>query len=297
MASRSESLYQPLDPSKSEIRLLKLHPRQADRAEASLQLTMFTTSLQTSEQKYFALSYVWGQDIPSNPITINGQNVPVAESLFDFLQHYRDLIEANKAQELADMPFWVDAICINQEDIPEKNSQVRQMSSIYRSADVVLSWLGVEGDNSDYAIEVLIEIAGRIDASLERDDPLSWMAPSQTGLWQLNCHGKAENRFWLGIEHLVRRAVLEPSVGSARNRSCKGRQDALWHEALSVPGLSHYKQWIMRLPSHQCPSFVDLYLWIWMIDLRLQQYCGRLTDYAEIMQLVEEAAITETSGT
>ncbi|KAE8312198.1 hypothetical protein BDV41DRAFT_539457 [Aspergillus transmontanensis] len=114
MALRSESLYQPLDPSKSEIRLLKLHPRQADRHEESLQLTMFTTSSKKCEQKYFALLYVWGEDISNNPITINGHSVPVTENLLDFLLHYRDLTEANKVQEFADMPFWVDAICMHQ---------------------------------------------------------------------------------------------------------------------------------------------------------------------------------------
>jgi hypothetical protein len=38
--------------------------------------------------------------------------------------------------------IWVDQICINQEDIPEKNQQVALMSKIYKSANEVHIWLG-----------------------------------------------------------------------------------------------------------------------------------------------------------
>ncbi|GAB1195639.1 hypothetical protein APSETT444_004901 [Aspergillus pseudonomiae] len=194
---------------------------------------MFTTLLH--EQKYFALSYVWGEDTPSNPITINGHSVPVTENLFDFLLHYRDLTEVSSTWELADMFFWVDAICINQEDIPEKNSQVLQMSSIYRSADAVLSWLGVEADDSDYTIEVMIDIAGKIAASLDKDDPLSWMAPSQTELWQRNSDSYGMgNKFWKEV-------ILDPRMDNPRDRACKESHVALWHETVSVSGLGGYK--------------------------------------------------------
>ncbi|KAF2830941.1 hypothetical protein CC86DRAFT_366452 [Ophiobolus disseminans] len=38
--------------------------------------------------------------------------------------------------------FWIDAICIDQTNIPERNHQVRLMSNIYKSAAFVLVWLG-----------------------------------------------------------------------------------------------------------------------------------------------------------
>jgi hypothetical protein len=40
--------------------------------------------------------------------------------------------------------LWVDALCINQEDVEERNLQVLRMSSIYRQAQAVLAWLGPE---------------------------------------------------------------------------------------------------------------------------------------------------------
>jgi hypothetical protein len=42
--------------------------------------------------------------------------------------------------------LWVDALCINQGDIEERNHQVRLMQSIYKGASVVRAWLDVEID-------------------------------------------------------------------------------------------------------------------------------------------------------
>lgn len=51
-----------------------------------------------------------------------------------------------------DRVLWIDAICINQNDIQERNVQVRQMLDIYKSATRVVIWLG-EGDrDSDKAM-------------------------------------------------------------------------------------------------------------------------------------------------
>jgi hypothetical protein len=38
--------------------------------------------------------------------------------------------------------LWVDAICINQDDIEERNRQVKLMAFIYSRALAVLVWLG-----------------------------------------------------------------------------------------------------------------------------------------------------------
>jgi hypothetical protein len=44
--------------------------------------------------------------------------------------------------------FWIDAICINQDDIPERNSQVQMMGDIYTNATFVMIWLGPGFDES-----------------------------------------------------------------------------------------------------------------------------------------------------
>jgi len=38
--------------------------------------------------------------------------------------------------------LWADAICVNQEDIPERNSQVRLMREVYSTATEVVARVG-----------------------------------------------------------------------------------------------------------------------------------------------------------
>jgi hypothetical protein len=42
------------------------------------------------------------------------------------------------------MLLWADAICINQSDINERNTQVKLMGEIYRTATRVHVWLGLD---------------------------------------------------------------------------------------------------------------------------------------------------------
>ncbi|RMJ19123.1 hypothetical protein CDV36_001172 [Fusarium kuroshium] len=51
--------------------------------------------------------------------------------------------------------IWVDAICINQDDISERNNQVQQMNDIYSKAEVVNVWLGESTESSDIGIDFL----------------------------------------------------------------------------------------------------------------------------------------------
>jgi len=51
--------------------------------------------------------------------------------------------------------LWIDTICISQNDLEERNQQVRFMNMIYHNARRVLVWLGKEADESDIAIDYL----------------------------------------------------------------------------------------------------------------------------------------------
>jgi len=45
------------------------------------------------------------------------------------------------------MPLWIDAVCINQDDLDEKTAQVRMMKEIYSGAVEVVAWLGPASGN------------------------------------------------------------------------------------------------------------------------------------------------------
>ncbi|KAL6918229.1 hypothetical protein FSST1_009724 [Fusarium sambucinum] len=70
----------------------------------------------------------------------------------------KDIDRSNlkKPTALTGQPLWIDAICINQDDIAERNSQVTMMSQIYGSAHGVLAWLGEVDDNTQSACNFLL---------------------------------------------------------------------------------------------------------------------------------------------
>jgi hypothetical protein len=67
---------------------------------------------------------------------LDGYYVQVTSNLQSALKHIRSETET--------VAIWVDALCINQEDLEEKNLQILRMRSIYKSADEVIAWIGIE---------------------------------------------------------------------------------------------------------------------------------------------------------
>jgi hypothetical protein len=96
---------------------------------------------------YEALSYTWGINRTTKQITLNGKRFMVTENLYSALQYLRFQNE--------DRILWIDAVCIDQTRIAERNHQVRHMASIYHDADRVLFWLGEPTYETDFLISSL----------------------------------------------------------------------------------------------------------------------------------------------
>ncbi|KAL5381414.1 hypothetical protein DPSP01_007128 [Paraphaeosphaeria sporulosa] len=120
--------YEPL-PSPTSIRRLKFNPDESGDQPLTCHIVIVDTK---DPPSYIALSYVWGVPSKTVPITINGKAINVTQSLNGALQIFRTTPAL----------LWADALCINQQDIPEKIQQVNLMSAIYRKAANVTVWLG-----------------------------------------------------------------------------------------------------------------------------------------------------------
>lgn len=83
---------------------------------------------------YEALSYSWGGKTTLHEIVVDGKILSITESLYDALYHLRNPDE--------DRMLWVDALCIDQNNIKERGHQVNRMGEIYKKADRVIIWLG-----------------------------------------------------------------------------------------------------------------------------------------------------------
>ena len=114
------------------IRLLTVEPAKDSEGTITCKLRDITFA---EKPKYEALSYTWGDEIAKKRIYVNGKEFQVGRNLYDALKHLRRV----------DQPriLWVDAICINQTDIIEKNQQIRMMPFTYNRASQVLIWLGL----------------------------------------------------------------------------------------------------------------------------------------------------------
>ena len=129
-------LYRTLDSDNYEVRLLKLHPDYLDGG-GPLGFSLEYASL-INPPEYIGLSYCWGDAKKSSEAMIDvGErsffNVKVTSNLGQALRGLRPKIGKTR--------LWVDALCINQEDLTERSQQVRLMRQIYSRAKEVISWV------------------------------------------------------------------------------------------------------------------------------------------------------------
>ena len=126
---------QPL--KKYEIRLLEIgrHPK-----DSELQGRIRICNLFEENPRYEALSYVWGTPEPELLKFPIGRQEPVFyvfQNLYTALHRILSLTDEGEYRTL-----WIDQICINQDDVFEKNAQLLLMGEIYKRAHDVLVWLG-----------------------------------------------------------------------------------------------------------------------------------------------------------
>jgi hypothetical protein len=136
-------LYRPLDPIRKQIRLCKVHP--TEDFGAPIECTLTAWSLQNCPE-YVALSYVWGDVTVKETITVNGKPTAVTTTLAAALRRFRQSAATVEAKRI-----WADAICINQNDVLERNIQIGLMGDLYSQATSAMLWLGEEEANSDMA--------------------------------------------------------------------------------------------------------------------------------------------------
>ncbi|KAI0425578.1 heterokaryon incompatibility protein-domain-containing protein [Xylaria sp. FL1042] len=118
----------------------------SENAEASIhgELVEHRLSDVHATQGYTALSYAWGYKKGTHEIFIGNRRLPIGDNLMSAL---RDLRREDRPIRL-----WIDALCINQRDINERNHQVQQMRSVYSSALETVIYLGRQmGDNIEYS--------------------------------------------------------------------------------------------------------------------------------------------------
>ena len=144
---------------------------------------------------YQALSYTWQDLSQPRVININGNAMELTENLETFLRTYVNDLEA-PMMAASRIGLWIDALCINQNDIEERNQQVKRMRAIYEQALATIIWLGEAADDDSLAIAMLESIAThQIDtrdeavalAAISYGDPETFWLGAWTALGQFLC--------------------------------------------------------------------------------------------------------------
>ena len=153
------TLFEPLPAF--HIRLLELQ----GRVEGMLRCTVIPYPIDSAPE-YFAISYtcgpaedpdIVGSEQGSEVFTgtrttvVNGQRFEIGQNLFNCLE----VLEPRDRH----VYYWIDALCINQDNDAEKSEQVNRMGDIYYEGRLVLVWLGRAYPSTPRVIEMMEVLA------------------------------------------------------------------------------------------------------------------------------------------
>ncbi|KAI4173817.1 MAG: hypothetical protein LQ346_008339 [Caloplaca aetnensis] len=254
----ADDIYQPLQPN--EVRFLRLLP---GSGKLAAQLEIYPL---LEVKPYIALSYTWGNS-PCNPgpinrlyeIKLNNQCFKVQENLYDAL----DYLTPKVLNE--DCLFWVDAICINQNDVGERSVQIQHMAYIYEHAFAVYGWIGVPHDEEE--IRLALALMRRIDdvfidgLAKYNNDPYQvtvTITPEMEDLFPGNVDSECY-RGWLGIKEMVERSYWwrtwiyqETTTTTDTTFFCGDEHFSVWSVIATVLTANHFCGYLQFPESFHC---------------------------------------------
>ncbi|KAL8838121.1 MAG: hypothetical protein Q9170_002262 [Blastenia crenularia] len=192
---------------------------------------------------FTALSYTWGDGFaPSAPGSPRITRTPVQDQFVSF-ENTPVPIQENLAMALSSLasqglngPFWIDAICIDQDNTAERNSQVMLMGDIYASANEVIVWLGPESVADSGALRLHNEFMPALRAHLgdKSKDTSAMRSLSLERLLQLGILADPEllkayspfrRRSWFGRAWTFQEALLATNLRYLYGNNFIARRD------------------------------------------------------------------------
>lgn len=146
---REKFTHTPLESPDRQLRLLEV--RAIGDGVFDYSLTTYILGSR-SIPHFYAISYEWGPQHPTYPITIHGKTFYIRQNLKSFLDRI-----ASGGEDFI-RPLWIDAICIDQTRVSERNEQVKIMGSIFASAALVLTWIGPQPVENGALAEIEVNL-------------------------------------------------------------------------------------------------------------------------------------------
>jgi hypothetical protein len=157
--------YQPLPPIQEMGRtppFTRLMTLAAGNAADPLRCSLAIINVE-DPPRYEALSYVWGKNTSESRLWCDGRPLTITPNLDRALRSLRLPTLARR--------LWVDAICIDQQNVEERTRQVQYMRLIYKHATQSIVWLGPKTTGVEQAFDLAWSLS-RIRDQHSHDAPL-----------------------------------------------------------------------------------------------------------------------------
>jgi hypothetical protein len=153
-------------------------------------------------------------------IICDGRILKVTANLKDALRMLTGLLTS---QTPGPTYYWIDALCMNQQDVLERNAQVAKMAEIYLKAQSVIVWLGKEDEHTKDAITTIERVSAIPQDVWSYIPYTAFYDPSQAGN---HLPPNLSYHHWLGFLALINRPWFKrawvcsqkPSSNSAKAR-------------------------------------------------------------------------------
>ncbi|KAH8894745.1 heterokaryon incompatibility protein, partial [Thozetella sp. PMI_491] len=139
---------------------------------------------------YEAISYTWSDE---DGDTTKSQTIRVNSKAFSITQNCHNALKRARMRWTA-RRVWIDAICIDQDNIDERGHQVSLMPQIYSRAAAVLIYIGEEQHDSSW---VLRELASHMDLDNGKSQSWAIRSPKRKDALELLLSRRYFRRVWV----------------------------------------------------------------------------------------------------
>lgn len=158
---------QTLSVERQEIRLLHVRPGAFDDPIKACFSLASLKEVEANRINFHALSYCWGYPTEREEILLSPDQNEIEEGLTFSIGKSAAQALRRLRQESQTLVIWIDAVCINQDDLEERAHQVTLMTQIYSLASMVHIWLGEESRGTEACLRLIRDICNYNSALCE----------------------------------------------------------------------------------------------------------------------------------